>query len=232
MAPDGLLRVVNPGMHRIEAYTPDGDLESFWGRRVDGIEGFCGCCNPANIAILPDGRIVTAEKGIPRVKVYHGRGQFVAWWPGPEMLAAPRRRPLDETAARPQAQGPRRGRRQPRPRAGARSARPAVRIFERKGAGEVGKGAQAEANTCPTSAKGTTRVTLMAERRETGNASRPARFVADALRVAGRLGLVGLAQLPGRPAGGGRRGWSGSSIPTSASPAATAPPTACWTTRP
>ena len=28
MAPDGLLRVTNPGEHQIEAYTLDGDLET------------------------------------------------------------------------------------------------------------------------------------------------------------------------------------------------------------
>ena len=30
MGRDGLLRVTNPGEHRIEAYTMDGDLETFW----------------------------------------------------------------------------------------------------------------------------------------------------------------------------------------------------------
>jgi len=87
MAPDGLLRVVNPGMHRIEAYTVDGHLELFWGRPGMGIETFCGCCNPANIAILDDGRVVTAEKGIPRVKVYRATGEFESVVVGPETLA-------------------------------------------------------------------------------------------------------------------------------------------------
>ncbi len=64
-----------PGMHRIEAYTFDGHLELSWGKRGMGIEAFCGCCNPSNIAILPDGRVVTAEKGIPRVKVYSADGR-------------------------------------------------------------------------------------------------------------------------------------------------------------
>ena len=63
VAPDGLLRVANPGMHRIEAFTFDGHLEFSWGKRGLGVEAFCGCCNPSNIAILPDGRVVTAEKG-------------------------------------------------------------------------------------------------------------------------------------------------------------------------
>jgi hypothetical protein len=76
IAPDGLLRVANPGMHQVEAFTFDGQLEVSWGKRGMGIEAFCGCCNPSNIAILSDGRIVTAEKGLPRVKVYSASGEF------------------------------------------------------------------------------------------------------------------------------------------------------------
>ncbi len=87
VAPDGLLRVANPGTHRIEAFTFDGHLELSWGKRGMGIEAFCGCCNPSNIAILADGRVVTAEKGIPRVKVYSESGEFECVVVGPEILA-------------------------------------------------------------------------------------------------------------------------------------------------
>lgn len=73
---DGLLRVNNPGRHRVELYTPDGDFEGAWGTVSMGIAGFCGCCNPINLALLPDGRFVTCEKGLPRVKVYSADGQF------------------------------------------------------------------------------------------------------------------------------------------------------------
>jgi hypothetical protein len=74
--PDGLLRVNNPGRHRVEAYTFEGDLEGFWGKASAAVEGFCGCCNPIAISVLPDGRIVTGEKGFPRVKVYSSSGEF------------------------------------------------------------------------------------------------------------------------------------------------------------
>ena len=84
VAPDGLLRAVNPGGHRIEAYTFDGHLELVWGKPTMGLEGFCGCCNPAHMAVLRDGRIVTAEKGIPRVKVYSNTGQFEGVVAGPK----------------------------------------------------------------------------------------------------------------------------------------------------
>ena len=96
MAADGLVRVVNPGAHRIEAYTLDGDLEAFWGSSGKGIEGFCGCCNPTNIALLPDGRFVTSEKGIPRVKVYRADSKFDAVVAGPDTLA-PTETILEET---------------------------------------------------------------------------------------------------------------------------------------
>jgi hypothetical protein len=87
VAPDGLLRVVNPGAHKIEAYTFDGHLEVSWGQRGLEVPAFCGCCNPAAMAILPDGRIVTGEKGIPRVKIYSSDGKFECVVADPKILA-------------------------------------------------------------------------------------------------------------------------------------------------
>ncbi|NLY02988.1 MAG: hypothetical protein GXY83_43605 [Rhodopirellula sp.] len=89
VTPDGLLRAVNPGMHRIEAYTFDGHFEEplAWGKAALAVEGFCGCCNPANMAVLPGGGYVTGEKGIPRVKVYGADGAFVGVVAGPDLLA-------------------------------------------------------------------------------------------------------------------------------------------------
>jgi hypothetical protein len=84
IAPDGLLRVTNPGRHRVEAYTFDGDLEYSWGVAGAAIENFCGCCNPINLAVLKDGYVVTFEKGIPRVKVYSPEGKFRSVVAGPE----------------------------------------------------------------------------------------------------------------------------------------------------
>ncbi len=73
---DGLLRVNNTGRHQVEAYSFDGEFSGAWGKFASAIEGFCGCCNPVGIAALPDGRFVTAEKGLPRVKVYSAAGEF------------------------------------------------------------------------------------------------------------------------------------------------------------
>jgi len=84
---DGLLRVVNPGRLCIEAYTFDGDYEFSWGEPSVTIEGFCGCCNPANFAVLPDGGFVTSEKGLIRIKVYNSDGGFIGVVAGHEQLA-------------------------------------------------------------------------------------------------------------------------------------------------
>lgn len=83
---DGLLRVANPGARRIETFTADGDLLGHWGKASADIDGFFGCCNPADFTVLPDGRFVTAEKGIPRVKIYSSKGDLECVVADPEML--------------------------------------------------------------------------------------------------------------------------------------------------
>ncbi|NLE37794.1 MAG: hypothetical protein GX621_07200 [Pirellulaceae bacterium] len=87
---DGLVRVVNPGNHRITFFTPEGLYESplTWGEPGMQIERFCGCCNPVAIALLGDNRVVTAEKGVPRVKVYSADGRFECVVAAPETLGA------------------------------------------------------------------------------------------------------------------------------------------------
>jgi hypothetical protein len=84
VAPDGLLRVNNTGRHCVELYTRDGDLELSWGKPTAAIEGFCGCCNPIALDVLPDGRYLTCEKGLPRVKIYSADGAFHTVVAGPE----------------------------------------------------------------------------------------------------------------------------------------------------
>ena len=88
MGADGLLRAVNPGRRRIEAYTREGDLEFWWGQSSTAIEGFAGCCNPAALALLPaGGGFVTCEKGLTRVKVYDAEGKFAGVVAAPEQFA-------------------------------------------------------------------------------------------------------------------------------------------------
>lgn len=76
---DGVVHVANPGMHRVERYRPSGELLGHFGR-FDGRDpaGFPGCCNPTNLALAADGRVVVTEKAGPRVKVYDAEGRFLA----------------------------------------------------------------------------------------------------------------------------------------------------------
>lgn len=77
-SPDTLV-VVNPGRGSIQYHSlQDGSLLRSWQKRGNDTEGFGGCCNPTDIALLPDGRVVTSEKGIPRVKVYSDDGELLS----------------------------------------------------------------------------------------------------------------------------------------------------------
>lgn len=78
------LWVVNPGRHSFEKYGFDGRLLGSWGVASNGMEGFCGCCNPSHFAMLADGSFVTSEKGIERLKVYGPTGDFMSVVAGPE----------------------------------------------------------------------------------------------------------------------------------------------------
>ena len=50
------------------------------------LEGFSGCCNPSNIAMLSDGSFVTSEKGIERVKIHTPSGEFKTVVASPDMF--------------------------------------------------------------------------------------------------------------------------------------------------
>jgi hypothetical protein len=76
LAPDGNLRIANPGRHRVETYNPDGEYLDAWGEAAMAIEGFAGCCNPTHFCVLPNGKVVTSEKGLNRIKVYDALGRF------------------------------------------------------------------------------------------------------------------------------------------------------------
>jgi len=82
--PDGFLWAANTGRLSLENYTVEGDFRSKWGEPGMDVERFCGCCNPSHFAILEDGAFVTAEKGIPRVKVYNRIGQLISVVAGPD----------------------------------------------------------------------------------------------------------------------------------------------------
>jgi hypothetical protein len=69
--------VVNPGWLHLENYTNTGYFRSSWGKASFENNGFTGCCNPAHMALLPDGSFVTYEKGVDKIKVFDPAGQFI-----------------------------------------------------------------------------------------------------------------------------------------------------------
>lgn len=74
---DGTLWVSNPGLLGLESYRDNGDLITSWYRPSLKLDGFSGCCNPSEIAFRSDGKLITCEKGLVRVKVYDATsGEF------------------------------------------------------------------------------------------------------------------------------------------------------------
>ncbi len=73
--PEQELWITNPGIHALQNYTASGRLRSYIQRTSFGIDGFSGCCNPVHFTFLPDGRFVTSEKGIIRIKVMKESGE-------------------------------------------------------------------------------------------------------------------------------------------------------------
>jgi len=84
--PDGSVMVANPGRHRVDTFSHDGEYRGSWGRASMAVDGFCGCCNPANFTVLSDGRCVTSEKGLNRIKIYRPGGTLEGVVAGPEHL--------------------------------------------------------------------------------------------------------------------------------------------------
>jgi len=67
----GAVYATDTGRHRVTSWTLDGAPIAAFGRFGQAKpEDFVGCCNPVNIALAPDGCVVTAEKVAARVKVF------------------------------------------------------------------------------------------------------------------------------------------------------------------
>ena len=94
---DGSLWVVDPGRYTLELYTAEGALSRSWGRPSNAIGDFSGCCNPAHIALLPGGSLVTSEKGLTRIKVFSSEGSLLGLAAAPGNFA-PGTPPLDIAA--------------------------------------------------------------------------------------------------------------------------------------
>jgi hypothetical protein len=75
----GVIRATDTGRHQVTSWTLDGaPLGSFGKFGMSDPVDFVGCCNPVNLAVAPDGSIVTGEKMVARVKVYRADGRLLA----------------------------------------------------------------------------------------------------------------------------------------------------------
>jgi hypothetical protein len=75
----GIIRATDTGRHLVTSWALDGSPVGSFGKfGMTNPEDFVGCCNPVNLAILPDGAVVTAEKMVARVKVYTPEGKLLA----------------------------------------------------------------------------------------------------------------------------------------------------------
>lgn len=71
-----LLYAANTGYRRVETWSLDGRKISEFGQAGTAPGAFCGCCNPAHFASIPQG-FVTAEKGINRIQILDREGNFL-----------------------------------------------------------------------------------------------------------------------------------------------------------
>jgi hypothetical protein len=81
---NGTVIATDSGRHRVSTWALDGTPVRQFGKfGVMNVEDFVGCCNPVNLAFTPDGRIVTAEKVVPRIKIFDAAGKILGMI-GPE----------------------------------------------------------------------------------------------------------------------------------------------------
>jgi hypothetical protein len=75
----GLIWATDPGRHRVSSWNSEGVRIRHFGKfGQQNVEDFVGCCNPVNLAIAPDGKIITGEKVKARVKVFNADGKLLA----------------------------------------------------------------------------------------------------------------------------------------------------------
>jgi sugar lactone lactonase YvrE len=75
----GVVHATDTGRHQVTAWTLDGAPVGKFGKfGMQDPADFVGCCNPTNVAATPDGKIVTSEKMVARVKVFEPGGRLLA----------------------------------------------------------------------------------------------------------------------------------------------------------
>jgi hypothetical protein len=75
----GVVRATDTGRHQVTSWALDGTPTSRFGKfGMQDPADFVGCCNPINVAATPDGKVVTSEKMVARVKVFEPDGRLLA----------------------------------------------------------------------------------------------------------------------------------------------------------
>ena len=75
----GVVLATDTGRHQVTSWALDGTpIRAFGKFGMTDPADFVGCCNPVNLALTPDGKVVTAEKMIARVKVFEPGGRLLA----------------------------------------------------------------------------------------------------------------------------------------------------------
>jgi len=81
----GVVRATDTGRHQVSAWALDGTRLGAFGKfGMQNPADFVGCCNPVNLALAPDGKVVTGEKMVARVKVYKPEGEKLLAVIGPQ----------------------------------------------------------------------------------------------------------------------------------------------------
>jgi hypothetical protein len=93
-ATQGSFWVVNPGRTQLQRHAADGRLLAAWSSPGMLTPAFAGCCNPAYLAVLANGDLVTSEKKISRVKIYAPDGILRCVVVPPAALAGEEARPV------------------------------------------------------------------------------------------------------------------------------------------
>jgi sugar lactone lactonase YvrE len=74
----GVIHVANPGKHRVEHYSPEGQMLGHMGKFTGpDPTGFSGCCNPTNVAVVGPDLLCVTEKAGPRAKIYNFAGKLI-----------------------------------------------------------------------------------------------------------------------------------------------------------
>ncbi|MDR1959614.1 MAG: hypothetical protein LBQ54_11340 [Planctomycetaceae bacterium] len=82
----GTLWVANPLKHQLTAFSGGTVWEpsKTWGKEsLSAPDAFTGCCNPADFAIFRDGRFVTVEKQVQKIKLFLPTGEFITYIANP-----------------------------------------------------------------------------------------------------------------------------------------------------